>query len=113
MSAVDVQAMVTMTLTAEQVAAAYWELDAEQQADFFAELFRLSGAVALCSQTAGVVFELVDRCNRGDLAGYNGFQTMLAHANEWHDSAADIRTWDARREIDRMATKAKDGSKSC
>lgn len=107
MSAIDVQAMTTITLTPEQVAAAYWELDAEQQASFFAELFRLAGAVALCSQTAGVVFELVDRCNRGDVAGYNGFQTMLAHANDWHDSAADIRTWDAQREIARMAREAK------
>ncbi|KAF1698327.1 hypothetical protein CSC62_05305 [Pseudoxanthomonas jiangsuensis] len=96
-------------LSAEQIAALYWDMDAEQQASFFAELFRLAGHIPLCMQTAAVVHELVARCDKGDVAGFNGFQTMLAHANDWHESAADIRTWAAKHAITKSVESAKAG----
>ena len=94
-------------LTPEELASLYWAQGSDEQAAFFAELYRIAGAHRLCMQTAAVVHELVDRCNRGDVAGYNGFQTMLAHASEWHESAADIRAWDAKRHIAGMVAEAK------
>ena len=98
-----------VALSPEQLAAMYWELGSSEQAAFFAELYRLAGAALLCRQTAAVVHELVMRCDRGDVAGYNGFQTMLAHASEWHESAADIRAWAAKRHIAGLVADAKAG----
>ena len=99
-----------VALSPEQLAAMYWELDNTQQAAFFSELYRLAGAHNLCMQTAAVVNALVEQCNRGDVAGYNGFQTMLVHASEWHESAADIRSWEAKRYIAGLVADAKAGA---
>ena len=99
----------SVQLEPEELAALYWGLGSDDQAAFFAELYRLAGAARLCRQTAEVVHELVMRCDRGDVAGYNGFQTMLAHASEWHESAADIRAWAAKRHIAGLVADAKAG----
>ncbi len=100
----------TIALTPEELAALYWGMGSDDQAAFFGELYLLAGAHRLCMQTAAVVHELVERCNRGDVAGYNGFQTMLAHAAEWHESSADSRAWDAKRHIAGLVADAKAGA---
>jgi hypothetical protein len=38
----------------------------------------------------------------------NGFQTMLSHAQAYHEAAADHRAWNARRELFSMAERAKE-----
>lgn len=106
MSAVDVLA--TFSPTAEQVAAMFWEMNSEQQADFFAALDRTAG-VNLCFQMAAVVDEIRRRTERGDHDAQNGFQTMLAHAQGYAESATDYRAWEAQREIARMADSARAG----
>lgn len=103
MSGVDVLA--TFTPTAEQVAAMFWELDAEQQADFFAALERKAG-FRLCVQMAAVVDAIRKRSEAGNLDAMNGFQTMLAHAQGYHESATEFRVWEAQRELARMAEAA-------
>jgi len=89
-------------MTPEQLAGVYWSFDSKQQADFFAALERMAG-VKLCLQHAYVVDEIAERASNGDHDAQNGFQTMLAHAQGYRDSATQMRTWRAKREISRMA----------
>jgi hypothetical protein len=93
-------------VTPELLAALFWEADCEQQADFFAELEKIAGT-KLCYQMAAVVREIQQRNDAGDHGAQRGFQTMLAHAQNFVESAIDIRVWDAQREIDRRAASAK------
>jgi hypothetical protein len=88
--------------TPEALAAAFWEMDSEAQADFFAALERLAG-IQLCFQMAWVVRELVKRADTGDFTAQRGFQTMLSHAQAYCESATEIRCADARYAIGRMA----------
>ncbi len=104
MSAVDVVA--AFTPTAEQVAAMFWELDSEQQADFFAALERTAG-LQLCFQMAFVIDVIRKRSEAGDREAMQGLQTMLAHANAYSEAATDYRVWGAQRELGRMADAAK------
>lgn len=101
----SVEAVVELDLSAEQVAAAFWELCSNEQADFFAALERMAG-IRLCVQMAGVVNEIRKRSERGDRDAQNGFQTMLAHAQGYAESATDYRVWEAQREIARMTEAA-------
>lgn len=101
-----IEASVSLDLSAEQVAAAFWELGSDEQADFFAELERMAG-IRLCFQMAAVVDEIRKRSERGDRDAQNGFQTMLAHAQGYAEAATDYRTWEAQREIARMTEAAR------
>ncbi|GHH53017.1 hypothetical protein [[Pseudomonas] boreopolis] len=103
MSAIDVTASVI--INPDQLAEMFWEMDAEQQADFFAKLDEIAG-YKLCIQMAAVVRAISERGDAGDHAAMNGFRTMLAHANDYHESAMDIRVWRAQREISRMVEEA-------
>lgn len=96
---------VSIDLTPEQLANAFWAMGSDEQADFFSALDSVAGH-RLCIQMAGVVRELSERADAGDRSGQNGFQTMLSHAQEYVEAAADIRTWRAQREITRMAERA-------
>lgn len=100
---VDVSA--TIEFTPQMIATAFWQMDASQQADFFAELERIAG-INLCFQMAWVVRELVERADRGDYQAQKGFQTMLSHAKDYVESATDIRYWRAQHVIRKMADQA-------
>jgi len=91
-----------VSISPVQLAEMFWELDAEQQADFFAKLDEVAG-LDLCFQMAAVVREIQQRSDRGDHAAMNGFRTMLAHAQEYSESAMDYRASDEKRAIARMA----------
>jgi hypothetical protein len=101
-----VDVVATFQPTGEQLAAAFWNMDAYQQADFFAELERLAG-VKLCFQMVGVSQVIAERAETGDWTALNGFQTMLAHAEDYVRSAAEHRAFSARHEIKRMADDAR------
>jgi len=104
MTAQTQKVMVTaeVNVTPEALAALFWEMDGEKQADFFAELDRIADG-KLCFQMAFVVQVIQERADRGDHRAQLGFQTMLAHAQAYGESATDYRCWAAKREIDRMA----------
>lgn len=93
---------VNIELTPEQVAEQFWQLGSDGQADFFAALDRIAG-LKLCFQMAGVVQELTERSGQGNHEALNAFQTMLSHAQGYAESATDLRVWDAKRAIAKMA----------
>lgn len=102
---VSLDALASVEVTPQLVAGLFWEMDADQQDDFFAALEHIAG-VSLCFQMAGVVRAIQERVDAGDHTAQKGFQTMLAHAQAYGESATDYRTWNAKREIERMASKA-------
>lgn len=99
MNQIDV--MTSVSIGSAELAEMFWEMDAEQQADFFAKLDQIAG-YKLCLQMAGVVREIQERGDRGDHAAMNGFRTMLAHAQAYHEEAMDYRVWGAQRAIEKM-----------
>lgn len=84
--------------TPADLAAQFWAMDSDEQADFFAALERIAG-IKLCFQMAYVVDEIAKRSAAGERDAMNGFQTMLAHAAGFSESATDLRVWDAKRAI--------------
>ena len=98
----------SINVTAEQLAEGFWSLGSDQMADFFAELERLAGW-RLGFQMAFVVEEISKRAGAPnyDHGAMHGFQTMLSHAQNFHDSAAEIRAGDAKRHIAEMVRLAK------
>lgn len=92
-----------VALTPQQVAEAFWNLDAKEQADFFAALDAIAAPGTLCMQMAFVVGEIRDRADRGDHAAMLGFRTVLAHAEAYAESAIDLRCWQAKRELRNLA----------
>ena len=102
MSAQKVMVTAEVDVTPEALAALFWEMDGDKQADFFAELDRIA-AGKLCYQMAFVVQVIQERADKGDHRAQLGFQTMLAHAQAYIESATDYRCWNAKRDIDRMA----------
>lgn len=104
MSAITVDASVT--LSPIHLAEAYWEMDTEQQADFFAHLGAIAG-INLCFQTACVAAELYKRDATGDRYASRGFNIMLAHSQEYLSSMLDTRVWAAQRDFAQQADAAK------
>lgn len=94
---------VSIDLTPEQLAQAFWAMGSDEQADFFAALDRMAG-VKLCFQMAGVVHEICERAEKGDHAAQNGFQTMLSHAQDYVDGATRWRIGRAKAAIRYGAT---------
>ncbi|WP_293705988.1 hypothetical protein [Stenotrophomonas sp. UBA7606] len=103
MSAIDV--MTSVSVSPDQMAEMFWEMNSEQQADFFAKLDEIAG-YKLCLQMASVVREIQERGDRGDHAAMNGFRTMLAHSQAYHEEAMDYRVWGAQSAIARMGAQA-------
>lgn len=101
-----VSATVEIQATPEQVAGLFWDMDAAQQADFFAALEAMAG-IKLCFQMAAVVREIKDRSERGDRTAQNGFQTMLAHAQAYAEEATDYRVLAAQRHIAGIAQESR------
>ncbi|TGY35224.1 hypothetical protein [Stenotrophomonas maltophilia] len=99
-------------VTPKLMAELFWEMNSEEQADFFAALDSIAG-YRLCIQMGGVVREISERATRGDHQAQNGFQTMLAHAQEYSQSATDIRAFDATRANAKAAEAAKKGLGLC
>jgi len=104
MSAVSIVA--SYSPTPEDLAAAFWNMDTTQQVAFFGHLHKLAG-VSLCFQMAGVVQEIERLGAADDYHALNGFQTMLSHAQAYGESATDIRTWAAQRDLREAAASAK------
>lgn len=95
-----------LTLTPTLVAEMFWNMDAEEQADFFAALNRIAG-YKLCIQMGAAANEMRKRSERGDHDAQNGFQTMLAHAQSYVEDGIENRFWRAKWEIAGMADRAK------
>lgn len=89
-------------VTPEVIAGLFWDMASDEQADFFAALHRTAG-LQLCFQMASVVSELVERADRGDHDGADGFRTMFNHAEDYPEAAADWRAMRARQAIDKVA----------
>jgi len=98
----------SINVTAEQLAEGFWSLDSAGMADFFTELERIA-SWRLCFQMAAVIEEIAKRADAPnyDYRAMHGFQTMLSHAKDFHDSAAEIRAGDAKRYLAEMARIAK------
>lgn len=101
MNAQKVLVTAEVDVTPEELAALFWGMASDKQADFFAELDRIA-AGKLCFQMASVIWEIQERADRGDHRAQVAFQTMLAHAQAYVESAIDLRCWNAKREIERM-----------
>lgn len=95
-----------VTVTPMLLADLFWNMDCEEQADFFAALERIAGH-KLCIQMSWVLGEIEKRSQRGDHDAQNGFQTMLSHAQSYVEGAIDSRAWRAKWDIDRMVDLAK------
>lgn len=97
---------VDVRLSPAQIADAFWNMNSDEQADFFAELAGIAGW-RLCVQMAHVVYTISERAQRGDYTAQHGLRTMLAHAQDYHESVADMGQWDAQRMLRGMADSAK------
>lgn len=104
MSTITVDASVT--LGPAQLAEAYWEMDAEQQADFFAHQGYIAG-LDLCFQTAAVAAELYKRDATDDRHASRGFNLMLAHSQSYLEGLIDTQAWSAQRDFAQLADRAK------
>jgi len=83
----------------------FWGLGSDEQADFFAELYRLAGH-KLCMQMSWVVREIAHRSGDAHVDAVMGFRSFADDANEYAETATDIRASDAKHEIARMAEAA-------
>lgn len=92
-------AKIELELTPEQLAEAWWNLGSDEQAAFYAHLYRIAGYL-LCMQAAHITQSIVES---GDLDARDGWQTLHGHASEYIKTAIDIRAGNARREIRRSA----------
>ena len=91
---------VSMNVTAEQLAEGFWSLPSDEMADFFAHLERIA-SWRLCFQMAHVVNEIAERAGAPeyDHDAMHGFQTMLSHAQQYAEGAAEHRAANAQGEI--------------
>lgn len=94
---IDVMARVDMT--PEILAAAFWGMGSDQQANFFAELWRIAG-YKLCLQTAWIVTEIAENNNHDAM---NAFRTMADHAEAYPVAAAEWRAAMAKIGITKVA----------
>ena len=106
MSAMVNVGSVSFEVSAADIARAFWDMDSEEGAEFFAELNRIAG-VKLCMQMAFVTEEIMNRGDAGDHDAQDGFQTMLSHAVDYCNDSTERRAWHAQREILAMTGAAK------
>jgi hypothetical protein len=98
-ASIELQVMAEMKLTPEQIAEAWWDMDSEQQAAFYAHLRRIAG-FRLCMQAACITRHIVETDNAD---ARDGWQTLHGHASEYIQAAIDIRAGNALRDIRRGA----------
>jgi hypothetical protein len=91
------QATLDISLTPEQLAEAWWHMGSDEQARFYAHLYRIAGHL-LCMQAAHITQSIVES---GDFDARDGWQTLHGHASEYIKTAIDIRAGNALREIRR------------
>ena len=94
---IDVQARIDMT--PELLASAFWGMDSDQQAAFFAELWRVAG-YKLCLQTAWIVHSISERADHDAMSA---FRTMADHAESYPEAAAAWRAAKAKAAIREVA----------
>lgn len=94
------------------IASLFWEMDDGEQADFFAALNRIAGC-KLCLQMGWCVREMHKRSERGDHDAQHGFQTMLAHAQQYVMDGIESRVWAAKWDISGMVDRAKQEVSQC
>lgn len=97
---IDVLAQIDMT--PELLAAAFWGMGNDEQAAFFAELWRIAGH-KLCYQTAWINNAISERADRGDHDAMNAFRTMADHADAYPEAAAAWRAANAKAAITQVA----------
>ncbi|ATS39284.1 MULTISPECIES: hypothetical protein [Xanthomonas] len=95
-----------VSLTPQQIAAAFWAMGSDQQVKFLAELDRLAGW-QLCYQMAGLVRDIAECETEDHVHALNAFRTMFAHSAGYAEAATDIRSASARSEIEGMVRDAK------
>lgn len=83
----------------------FWGMSSDEQADFFAALEGIAG-YKLCIQMAAVVHEISERADKGDFEAMNGFQTMLSHAQEYHDASTGWRVAKTKWELQDIRDRA-------
>lgn len=82
-------------LTPQLMAQLFWEMYSDEKVEFFAALDDVAG-YHLCMQMSHVVNEIADRGMVCDYRAQNAFQTMLAHAENYAESAAGWRAMKAK-----------------
>ncbi len=91
------QTTLDISPTPQQLAEAWWDMDTEQQAAFYAHLRRIAG-FRLCMQAACITRHIVETDNAD---ARDGWQTLHGHASEYIQTAIDIRAGNALRDIRR------------
>lgn len=97
---IDVLARIDMT--PELLASAFWGMGNDEQAAFFAELWRIAG-YKLCYQTAWINNAISERADRGDCDAMHAFRTMADHAESYPEAAASWRAANAKAAIARVS----------
>lgn len=99
----ETKLQVSVQLTPEQVAEAWWGLGSDEQAQFYAHLHRISKGV-LCLQTAYMVSHIIETENSD---ARDAFCTIHNHSTEYVETAVDMRCHAAIRGIAKMADAAR------
>jgi len=107
MAQADVRAAIEMT--PEMIAQAWWSLDSDDQAKFFAALWRIAD-YKLCLQTAWIVNAISEMADRGDHDAMNAFRTLADHADSYPEAAAEWRALGHQSVIRRMTASAQQGA---
>ena len=100
----NIDALARVELSPEMLAEAFWNMDADQQVQFFASLDRAAGH-KLCFQMAWVIRAIAED---GNTEAMNAFRTMFYHAQDYHDSAIELRASNAKRAIAAIAKATKE-----
>lgn len=99
----ETELQVSVKLTPEQIADAWWSLGSDEQSEFYAHLNRISKGV-LCLQTAYMVSHMIETENRD---ARDAFCTIHNHSIEYLETAVELRAHTAIRGIAKMADAAR------
>lgn len=93
---------VSVLLTPEQVAEAWWNMATDEQIQFYAHLRRIAGH-NLCMQAQSIINTIAETDNHD---AREGFCTMHDYAAGYVENAADWRAFNAQSDIRRMTKHA-------
>jgi hypothetical protein len=96
---------VEMDLTPEQVAEAFWRLDNNQQAEFYAWLWRKAGGFPLSMQSHYVMHAIGELAERGEYDAMHGWQTFHDERADYTVTSTELRAMAAKRGIAALASK--------
>lgn len=97
---------ISVNVTPEQIAEAFWSLDSSSMCQFFQHLDEKAKGM-LGFQIAFVVIEMEKRSADFDYRAQNAFRTMFDHASNLQESFNDIRCDRAKAHISNMVLDAK------